>query len=115
MGDLEKMQPRPFKRDFFELLTVVTDARLENRSTMPREDKMDAASRRLYLMSFKRHGEIYPKRRGADPKTDAPGSSLLDEFPAGYSLTGCSPALPASALPAGVDYAAGLAQVGGHP
>jgi hypothetical protein len=26
----------------------------------------------------------------------------LDEFPAGYSLPGCSSALPASALPAGV-------------
>jgi hypothetical protein len=35
----------------------------------------------------------------------------LDEFPAGYSLTGCSPALPASASPAGDDYAAGLTQV----
>jgi hypothetical protein len=33
---------------------------------------MDAASRRLYLMSLRRHGEIYPNRWGTDPKTDAP-------------------------------------------
>ena len=32
---------------------------------------------------------------------DAP-VARLDEFPAGYSLPGCSSALPASALPAGV-------------
>ena len=29
----------------------------------------------------------------------------LDEFPAGYSLAGCSPAEPASASPAGRQYA----------
>ena len=29
----------------------------------------------------------------------------LDEFPAGYSLAGCSPAWPASASPAGYQYA----------
>ncbi len=31
----------------------------------------------------------------------APGSHRLDEFAVGYSLTGCSPAEPASASPAG--------------
>jgi len=36
------------------------------------------------------------------PKADAP-AHLSDEFPAGYSLTGCSPAAPASASPAGVE------------
>jgi len=63
-------------------------------------------------MSFKRHGEIYPNDRGADPKADAP-AHRLDEFPAGYSLTGCSPALPASASPTGIDHASGLAQIRG--
>ena len=97
MGDLEKMQPRPFKRDFFRTLT--------------RRNK-DAASRRLYLMSFERHGEIYPNDKGADDKADAPAHHS-NEFPAGYSLAVCSPALSASALPAAVDSAAGLAQLWG--
>jgi hypothetical protein len=37
--------------------------------------------------------------RGIDPKADA-SAHRLDEFPTGYSLTGCSPALPGSASPA---------------
>ena len=57
----------------------------------------------LFLMRFKRHSEIYPNDRGADETADAP-AHRLDEFPAGYSLTGCSPAAPASASPAGVEY-----------
>src|SRR2546422_507593 len=77
----------------------------------PRSENKDAASRRLLLMSFKRHEEIYPNDRGADHKVDAP-AHRSDEFPAGYSLTGCSP-LPASASPAGVEYASGLAQLRG--
>src|ERR1041384_5168925 len=40
-------------------------------------------------------------------------SSSSDEFPAGYSLTGCSPALPASASPAGVEHDCGTAQLRG--
>src|SRR5712691_10594740 len=56
-------------------------------------------------MSFLRHREIY--RSDAVPKPSAPRSGLrtpprphrLDEFPAGYSLAGCSPAEPASASP----------------
>jgi len=71
-----------------------------------------AASRRHLLMSFKRHKEIYPNDRGADQKADAP-AHRLDEFPAGYSLTGCSPALPVSASPAGVEHASVLAQIRG--
>src|SRR5262249_52458625 len=61
--------------------------------------KMDAASRRLLLMSFKRHGEIYPNGQGADQNADAPAHHS-DEFPAGYSLTRCSPAALVSASPA---------------
>src|SRR5579864_5675291 len=34
-----------------------------------------------------------------------PPAHRLDEFPAGYSLAGCSPALPASASPTGHQYA----------
>ena len=71
---------------------------------------MDAASRRLYLMSFERHGEIYPNDKGADDSADAPAHHS-DEFPAGYSSAGCSPALPASASPAAVDSVAALAQL----
>src|SRR5439155_15612712 len=78
----------------------------------PCSENKDAASRRLLLMSFKRHEEIYPNDRGADHKIDAP-AHRSDEFPAGYSLTGCSPALPASASPTGVEYASGVAQLRG--
>jgi hypothetical protein len=45
-------------------------------------------------------------------KADA-SAHLSDEFPAGYSLMRCSPAVLVSALPAGVDYASGLIQVRG--
>ena len=78
----------------------------------PQEVRKDAASRRLLLMSFKRHKEIYPNDRGAGHKTDA-SAHRSDEFPAGYSLTGCSPAAAASASPAGVEYASALTQVRG--
>ena len=50
-------------------------------------------------MSFLRHGEIYPPMRARSLPT-APPTHRLDEFPAGYSLAGCSPAEPASASPA---------------
>src|SRR2546427_7532930 len=105
MGDLEKMQPRPFKRIFLRTLGQF--------SQDPAGKHKDAAPRRLYLMSFQRHGEIYPNDKGADYKADAPAHHS-DEFPAGYSLAGCSPALPAAASPAGVDSATGLAQLWGH-
>jgi len=55
-------------------------------------------------MSFKGIGKSIQKGESADPKTGAP-SHLLDEFPAGYSLAGCSPAEPASASPAEANYA----------
>ena len=55
-------------------------------------------------MSFFRHEEIYrpmdvhnvPGR----PSHDRPEPHRFDEFPAGYSLAGCSPAEPAAASPA---------------
>src|SRR5208282_5122492 len=51
-------------------------------------------------MSLLRHGEIYPSDGGAIDIDRAP-AHRWDEFPAGYSLAGCSPAEPASASPAG--------------
>src|SRR5579864_6427273 len=49
-------------------------------------------------MSFPRHKEIYPSDGGSTREGSAP-AHRLDEFPAGYSLAGCSPAEPASASP----------------
>ena len=66
---------------------------------------MDAASRRLLLMSFKRHREIYPNGQGADQNADAPAHH------SGYSLTRCSPAALVSASLAGLNYARALAQL----
>ena len=54
-------------------------------------------------MSFPRHPEIYPSDEGAAAHGRAP-AHRADEFPAGYSLAGCSPAAPASASPAGFEY-----------
>jgi len=50
-------------------------------------------------MSFSRHGEIYHCEEGATLADHAP-AHRNDESPAGYSLAGCSPAVPASASPA---------------
>jgi hypothetical protein len=55
-------------------------------------------------MSFPRHREIFPSDGGASPAANA-SAHRLDEFPAGYSSAGCSPAWPASASPAGHQYA----------
>jgi hypothetical protein len=55
-------------------------------------------------MSFPRHPEIYPPMEAQTNTVSAP-AHRLDEFPAGYSLAGCSPAEPASASPAGHQYA----------
>jgi hypothetical protein len=55
-------------------------------------------------MSFPRHPEIYPPMEAQTTAVRA-SSHRLDEFPAGYSLAGCSPAWPASASPAGHQYA----------
>ena len=56
-------------------------------------------------MCFFRHGEIY--RSDVRPRQDMEQLTLsllpaligFDEFPVGYSLAGCPPAEPASALP----------------
>ncbi len=55
-------------------------------------------------MSFLRHGEIYHFDEGAIP-ADHALAHRNDEFPAGYSLAGCTPAEPASASPAGAHFA----------
>jgi hypothetical protein len=56
-------------------------------------------------MSFLRHEEIYRSDvKAGNAGSDAcrfPALIGFDEFPAGYSLAGCSPAGPASASPAG--------------
>ena len=59
-------------------------------------------------MSFFRHGQIYQSdgrfvqlaNKPGATLAAAPGAHRLDEFAAGYSLAGCSPAEPASASPA---------------
>ena len=57
-----------------------------------------------FFMSFLRHREIFPSDGGASLAASTP-AHRLDEFPTGYSLAGCSPAGPASASPAGHQYA----------
>jgi hypothetical protein len=59
-------------------------------------------------MSFLRHEEIYQSDVGVclcggARRSDCcrPAPHRLDEFPAGYSLDGCSPAEPSSASPTG--------------
>jgi len=55
-------------------------------------------------MSFKGIGKsIHPI--GAPTRRPTPPPHRLDEFPAGYSSAGCSPAGPASASPAQRQYA----------
>ncbi len=52
-------------------------------------------------MSFLRHKEIY--RSDGNRNAEAAGAASahrVDEFPAGYSWAGCSPAEPACASPA---------------
>ena len=53
-------------------------------------------------MSFLRHEEIYRPMSSVPgrPYPDRPRPHRFDEFPAGYSLAGCAPALPASTSPA---------------
>ena len=51
-------------------------------------------------MSFQRHGEISSERiEGQEATRKSLPAQRRNEFPVGYSLTGCSPAEPASALP----------------
>jgi hypothetical protein len=65
-------------------------------------------------MSFKGMGKSIQTMEAPIPQDRRLCAHRLDEFPVGYSLTGCSPALPVSASPTGVDDAAGLAQVRGN-
>jgi hypothetical protein len=53
-------------------------------------------------MSFLRHEEICRPMSSVPGRSypDRPRPPRFDEFPAGYSLAGCAPALPASASPA---------------
>jgi hypothetical protein len=47
------------------------------------------------------HPMMFQKWEAAEPQAaPVPPSHRLDEFPAGYSSAGCSPAEPASAFPA---------------
>jgi hypothetical protein len=75
--------------------------------------RKDAALRQLHLMSFKGMGKSIRTIR-APTCMPTPLAHPSDEFPAGYSLKGCSPALPISASPAGVEHAAEPAQLWGN-
>jgi hypothetical protein len=57
-------------------------------------------------MNFLRHREIFPSDE--DASVAGALAHRLDEFPAGYSLAGCAPALPASASPTASEYAVAL-------
>jgi len=56
-------------------------------------------------VEFSRHGEIYRsdvQRKGRERQSrPLPAFIGVDESPTGYSLAGCSPAVPASASPTG--------------
>src|SRR5580658_835790 len=58
-----------------------------------------------FVMSFLRHGQIYQSDVVSGGRRSIfrlrPRSHRLDEFAASYSSAGCTPALPASASPAG--------------
>jgi hypothetical protein len=96
-----KYQNQPFSRSATRLIVVHTPSWRAIFIHVWQNRRMPLRGG-LLLMSFKRHEEIYPNDRGADPNP-APPAHRLDEFPAGYSLTGCSPALPASASPTGIE------------
>ncbi len=60
----------------------------------------------IHTLSFLRHGQIYQSdvlmlQGGGEAFWPRPLFHRLDEFAVGYSLVGCSPALPASASPTG--------------
>src|SRR5437762_7674950 len=79
----------------------------QERTLLSARRNKDAA--RHFLMSFEGMGKTIRTMEAPIQKADAP-AHLSDEFPAGYSLTGCSPALPASASPAGVEHVSSSAQ-----
>jgi len=68
-------------------------------------EKPRTASRQLFMMSFEGMGKS-TRMREAPPDNSGASAHRSSEFPAGYSLTRCSPAELVSASPAGVDYAA---------
>jgi hypothetical protein len=90
---------------FLQWTAAASSAELSNAagrvSRLQDKDK-EAASRQLLLMSFKGMRKSIRTMEAPIRKADAP-AHLSDEFPAGYSLTRCSPAELVSASPAGVD------------
>jgi hypothetical protein len=55
-------------------------------------------------MSFLRHGEIYRSDGNGRDGRAAASLDRCDEFPNGYSSSGCSPAEPASASPSSFSF-----------
>ena len=78
------------------LLRMTDKVRLNAKTRRP-------LSRRLLLMSFEGMGKSIQKGESADRVVGAPFHPL-DEFPASYSLTRCSPAELVSASPAENDF-----------
>lgn len=89
--------------------TTKSDFTLRSGMCRPRSSKpVSRHSKRrplrgAFCMSFNRHREIYPFDEDAS-MTSVP-AHRLDEFPVGYSLAGCAPAVPASASPTASEYA----------
>ena len=100
---------------FLQWTAAASSAELSNaggRVSKARDKDKEAASRQLLLMSFE--GIRKSIRTMEAPAHNADASAhLSDEFPAGYSLTGCSPAALVSASPAGIDDASAHVQVRG--
>src|SRR5262249_32369129 len=100
---------------FLQWRTPPSGTRLSNpESRLPvcSEQNKDAASRRFRLMSFEGMRKSIRTMEAPPNHADAP-AHLSDEFPAGYSLTRCSPAELVSASPAGDDNALARLQVRG--
>jgi hypothetical protein len=76
------------------------------------EETKEAATRQYLLMSFKGMGKSI-RTMEAPTSTVNASPHLSNEFPAGYSLTRCSPAELVSASPAGDDDASSSVQIGG--
>src|SRR5262249_121960 len=76
------------------------------------ENRQDAATRRHCLMSFRGMGKSIRMIGAPTHNADAPAHHS-HEFPAGYSLTSCSPAELVSASPARVEYDSMLGQLWG--
>jgi len=76
------------------------------------EETKEAATRQFLLMSFKGIGKSIRTMEAPTSKASA-STHPSNEFPAGYSLTRCSPAELISASPAGVDDALASVQLRG--